>query len=390
VRLPVAASAGVSRRDGKAQAQSAGMRPAVSFKMKGGAFSKAPTTSKAGAHTDPAMLSKGVILVDVEGPRAEAAKVKDKGTRRPSKPVDEAYRSRAAPLALFRAYASQNWLIGSRNGFITFENDDVEYPAETVTPVREHHDKATCLQLASLWLLYTLRDKYDACATQQLCKKHRATRVHGRHAKRVLHFLQGRPAESRLLIMPGNLATLPEPQPRGLVGCKKLQAPLSADVLRKLPDTVDTGKLRQQLKQEKQNLASIEAPFRREKRLEDASTLELWQALHKEIQGKLKLERDADMEMQDLANTLAWLEGRLGDVNDKVSNGKQKAKRIREDYHAALTEHHLKKRRLEEQRVGGEPPSGAGASANVAEEDLIAHLLPPSCDVARWRADVVE
>merc|ERR1719424_1959390 len=71
--------------------------------------------------------------------------------------VPAVYCCASAPLAMLRIYAAQKKWLSLKDGHVIFEDDLVEFPCGTLTPVREQpaSDSAP-LSLASLWMLVCL------------------------------------------------------------------------------------------------------------------------------------------------------------------------------------------------------------------------------------------
>lgn len=169
----------------------------------------------------------------VEGPATSSGKLA--GAEVP----DAAYRSPVAPIALMRAYCSQDRWVGLRDGFILFEDDAVQYPAATPTLIRVRPlEDRPRLDLASLWLLAALRSRYEECVTLELLRLTQATRVAKEHVPGLLDFLLGRRDRCDLLAPHANSAGLESEPRRALqprIGAFR-QPPLSPEELRQAPD----------------------------------------------------------------------------------------------------------------------------------------------------------
>lgn len=176
---------------------------------------KAPCTKKFPAKARPktsAKLTQGgpapVVVLDDHDHEPEQVH------RQPLNCQEDPYASRAAPLVLLRAYASQERWIDVRNGFIAFEDDGVQYPLATPTPVRQDLECATLLNLASLYLVVALRDHYDSTATPEVCGRHGAVRIASQHLDGLIAYLFGVCDQCPLLVTSAvALTAVPRPEP---------------------------------------------------------------------------------------------------------------------------------------------------------------------------------
>lgn len=134
------------------------------------------------------------------------------------------YCSPAAPLVLLRAYASQDRWVGVREHAVVFEDDAVQYPSWTLTPIKEIGGVAAevpKLNLVSLWLLVALRGHYAVNATMDLLRDLGAVCIPARYRCDLLQYLLGLSPTCELLISEEDMSNLPCPRPT------QLQRPLA-------------------------------------------------------------------------------------------------------------------------------------------------------------------
>lgn len=141
--------------------------------------------AEATSHADETMpdvatdMGQGELLQEAETTSARAGL------------VDGIYRKPDMPLTLLRAYANRAHWISLRDGFVIFEEDGVQYPASTPTPMRKAPGSDQHFDLVSLWLLVALRWRYNEAATPALLQKLKATRIPESHISEVLNYLSG-------------------------------------------------------------------------------------------------------------------------------------------------------------------------------------------------------
>jgi len=113
--------------------------------------------------------------------------------------IDSIYRKPDMPLALLRTYSSQARWVGFCRGSVIFEEDAVQYPASTPTPMCTAPGSDQHFDLVSLWLLVALRCRYEEAATPSLLEKLEATRIPEAHVAEVLGYLSGQRDRCTLL-----------------------------------------------------------------------------------------------------------------------------------------------------------------------------------------------
>mmetsp|Transcript_82180 Transcript_82180/g.241281 ORF Transcript_82180/g.241281 Transcript_82180/m.241281 type:complete len:629 (-) Transcript_82180:22-1908(-) len=262
---------------------------------------KAPPAPEAEAASRPAKI----VVVDEEPDRAAGARggAEEKGKA-------EAYESRTAPLALLRAYVSQERPVLFRQGAIIFEDDRVQYPGSTLTPVREHEDGGALLNLSSLWLLGVLRGRYQAAATKRVCEKHGAARINGSHAEGLLSFLLGEKDACKLIVVSERLGAVPFPIASRLKtlrsGALGVRPPLTQQQLQQLPGCEDDEKAVRSVAELTRARAQVEASLRglEKKRKE----------LEEQLEATGQQIREASQQRQKLDAELAAAQGR-GDAH---------------------------------------------------------------------------
>jgi len=128
--------------------------------------------------------------------------------------IDSIYRKPDMPLALLRAYCNQARWVGLRGGFVIFEEDAIQYPASTPTPMRTAPGGDQCFDLVSLWLLVALRRRYQVAATPSLLGKLQATCIPEAYVGEALSYLSGPCELCTLLPMePGSSTAETSPVP---------------------------------------------------------------------------------------------------------------------------------------------------------------------------------
>ncbi|CAK0889403.1 unnamed protein product, partial [Prorocentrum cordatum] len=312
-----------------------------------------PATGADGADGDAV-----VVLDEEEAPAREERERSPAGEPLPADP----YASRTAPLALLRHYLGSGRFLGLRDGFVAFEDDGVQYPAETPTPVRERPGGGALLSLGSLWLLAVLRQAYWQHA-RALCKKHGLAQVSKAHAEELLDFLLGRSDHCVLLLGPEDLRAAPPPEatwvarPAGgdrpsLIPLAQLQGfpglpPLSDDAAQQL------DKLRRRLARQAAERSSDEAAAG-------------------EVAARCRAAEDVEaalcqneVEVAALASLLEQLQGRLEATDRELEAVQGRRRRLLEEHRADLAAARpgaAKRRR------------GPGPGA-AAQGDPIGHLL---------------
>lgn len=178
-----------------ARAAASGLRTVgpIAFKMKGVPVAKVARRAKVG--------SRGGLRTprDLAADRS-ASVVSCRGPLDPLRPADDAYAAPMAPLVLLRRYACDRRWVSVCEGSVVFEDDGVQFPVSTITPVRGEDERQPLLNLVSLWLLVALGSRYETCATRQLCDKHGAARISLRHARELQDFLFGRQERCSLVL----------------------------------------------------------------------------------------------------------------------------------------------------------------------------------------------
>jgi hypothetical protein len=129
--------------------------------------------------------------------------------------VPAEYSCTTAPLALLRAYAAQDRWLSINCGNVIFEDDFVEFPASTLTPIREHPWESPPLNLVSLWLVVALRGRYGD-ASPHIFHKHGATHVDAKYSSTLLRFLRGEEHDCELVMSKAEYERLPRPEPHRL------------------------------------------------------------------------------------------------------------------------------------------------------------------------------
>jgi len=212
--------------------------------------------------------------------------------------VGDPYASPSAPVALLRAYATGGRWIGLRQGCVVFEDDAVQYPAATLTPVREHQQGGALLSLVSLWLLVALGDRYETGSTQDVCARHGCARLSEGCAQSLLAFLRGERKECELLVPPERLRIVPSPAPSRLRAKPRAVGqppPLAAAELR-LPGE-DEAAPGEQLAESFRAVAETRAALRQNE-MEEAAMVRLMAKLQAELEAtdrelaKLSRERE--------------------------------------------------------------------------------------------------
>mmetsp|Transcript_94021 Transcript_94021/g.181379 ORF Transcript_94021/g.181379 Transcript_94021/m.181379 type:complete len:726 (+) Transcript_94021:99-2276(+) len=305
---------------------------------------RTPPLPESGAPTAPEQI---VVLDDVEE--------EDDAPQSPQEPEEEAdpsdpYENPAAPLALLRAYSIQGRWTGIRNGFIVFEDDRVQYPTATLTPVREQEDGGALLSLSSLWLLAAMGERYKDAASNKILQDHGAVRIAARHVPHLLQFLVGSAKECRLLVAPEKLTSIPAPVAMRLAPlrkCLSARPPLSSLELRHLP----------------------------ERERDEVTAQRLVETLRSTAQMQLAI-RQLEVEEAALSGLLRDLQARLEATDAEVAGARRRRRESHEEFREELQ---LTRSYASNKRRRGTNGDAARNGANV--EDPVARLLE-SLDVA--------
>ncbi|CAE7227086.1 avt5 [Symbiodinium natans] len=175
-----------------------------------------------------------------EQPEPETRKGDEKAVRRE---LESAYKAPTAAVALLRKYFSQERFLGALNGALLFEADGVQYPLDTVTPMRSTPSTSSePLSLGSLFAVAMLSDSYEGHATPALLKSLKARKLRSAYSVDLSAYLLGRTESCSLLMSASNAQKVPDAQPSllnedALGGRSKSADPLPVPLeeLRSLP-----------------------------------------------------------------------------------------------------------------------------------------------------------
>lgn len=144
----------------------------------------APAAAKVAAAAGP-------LLVEDDNDNVAATAASTAEATESTEPSD-AYRDSSAAVVLLRTYLSENRWLGVRDGFLIFEDDKVQYPLSTLTPLRlsSHEDEGNhLLSLGSLFLVGSLRERYKGSVTRELRKSFSAKKIPAKARSELLDFL---------------------------------------------------------------------------------------------------------------------------------------------------------------------------------------------------------
>jgi len=300
---------------------------------------------ESGAPAAPAQ----VVVLDEGGAEDDDAPQSPPEKEEDADPADP-YENPVAPLALLRAYSMQGRWTGIRNGCVVFEDDRVQYPTATLTPVREQEDGGALLSLASLWLLAAMRDRYKEAASQKILQDHGAVRIASCHVPHLLQFLMGKTKECRLLVTPEKLTSIPAPVATRLAPLRKRSSakpPLSALELRHLP----------------------------ERERDEVTAQRLVETLRSTAQLQLAI-RQLEVEEAALGGLLKDLQARLEATDSEVAGARRRRRELHEEFREELQ---LTRTYASKKRRRGTNGESSRNSANV--EDPVSRFLE-SLDVA--------
>jgi len=314
---------------------------------------RTPPLPDSGAPAAPAQV---VVLDDTEdaAPASAVAAEDDAPQSEPEHeeepdPTDP-YENPTAPLALLRAYSMQGRWTGIRNGFVVFEDDRVQYPTATLTPVREQEDGGALLSLASLWLLAAMRGRYKDAASHKILQDHGAVRIAARHVPHLLQFLVGSSKECRLLVTPEKLASIPAPVAMRLAPLRKRSSarpPLPAADLRHLP----------------------------ERERDEVTAQRLVETMRSTAQLQLAI-RQVEVEEAALSGLLRDLQARLESTDAEVAGARRRRRECHEEFREELQ---ITRSYASNKRRKG--TNGDATKSGTMVEDPVARFLE-SLDVA--------
>lgn len=214
---------------------------------------------------------------DEKVPMAPLPKVAEPG--RPEAPtearkeLDAAYKAPTACVALLRQYFSQERFLGVLSGALIFEADGVQYPLQTVTPIRcTPSTGAELLSLGSLFAAAILQDKYEGHATPAFLKRFEAKKLRSAYAQILSAYLSGRTDSCSLLLSGAKTQKVSKAQPsllneEALGGRSKsaaTKAPMPVEELRSLPGQAEES--------EEEEVLSPTEQFTSESESSEAST----------------------------------------------------------------------------------------------------------------------
>jgi len=180
-------------------------------------------------------------LLDEAGTRQTTKEVEARltlGGAAPAPPEDS-YLTRSAALVLLRTYVHQGKFLAYCGGHIIFEDDGVQYPADTRLPLKRSEDDTDLLNIVSLWLLVSYQHRYEAECDDSVLRRLGALLIPRQHREMLLDYLMGRCDHCHLLLPSASLqSTVPVPAPTRLPKPTKIKAkPVPPLVLRAFPGT---------------------------------------------------------------------------------------------------------------------------------------------------------
>jgi len=309
-----------------------------------------PSTPSLPESGTPAAPAQVVVLDEAEAENNDAPQSSPEQEEEEEADPTDPYEHPVAPLALLRAYSLQGRWTGIRNGFVVFEDDRVQYPTATLTPVREQEDGGALLSLASLWLLAAMRDKYKEAASHKILQDHKAVRIASRHVPHLLQFLVGKAKECRLLVTPDKLTSIPAPVAMRLAPLRKrstARPAIPAKELRHLP----------------------------ERERDEVTAQRLVETLRSTSQLQLAI-RQLEVGETALSGLLKDLQARLESTDSEVAGARRRKRELHEEFREELQ---LTRSYASNKRRRGTNGDDARNGANV--EDPVARFLG-SLDVA--------